>query len=150
MFKHVALLAAVAVILGFRISGEPLSPAESWQVDARHSDARLSTDGKTDFGKTKMIFTIGFTRVNGTVKLNAAAPANSTFDFRMYPAGSMEPPIDEEEKLRIEWFANQANSTLMCFHSKGASSTSGGRLQTTGNPVLTRVDRNVELTPSEA
>jgi len=119
-------------------------------VDARHSDARLSTDGTTDFGKTKMNFTIGFTRVNGTVKIDTTAPANSTFDFRMYPAGSMAPDIDEEGKVRIEWFANHANSTLMCFHSKGASQTSDGRLQTIGNLVLTRVDRNVELTPSEA
>jgi polyisoprenoid-binding protein YceI len=132
------------------LSGKPLSPAGSWQVDGRHSDARLSTDDTTDFGKTKVNFTIGFTRVNGVVKLDAAAPTNSAFDFRMYPAGSMAPPIDEEGKVRIEWFANHANSTLMCFHSKGASPAADGRLQTTGNLVLTRVDRNVELTPSEA
>src|SRR5215469_3444128 len=74
-----------------------------------------------------MNFTIGFTRVNGTVKIDTTAPANSTFDFRMYPAGSMAPDIDEEGKVRIEWFANHANSTLVCFHSTGASQTSDGR-----------------------
>jgi len=150
MLKYVALLAAVAVIVALSISGKPLSPAGSWQVDARHSDARLSTDGTTDFGKTKMNITVGFTRVNGTVNLDSNDSTRSAFDFRMYPAGSMAPPIDEEGKVRIEWFANHANCTLICFHSKGTQPTADGRLQTTGNLVLTRVDRNVQLNPNEA
>ncbi len=66
MFKHIALLSAVAVILASSISGGPLSPVGSWQVDASHSDGQLSTDGTTDLGKTKMTFAIGFARVNGT------------------------------------------------------------------------------------
>ena len=150
MFKHVVLLSGIIVTFALAIVGRPTSPAGSWKVDARHSDARLSTDGTTDFGKTKMSVTVGFTRVNGTVKLDSAAPANSAFDFRMYPAGSMAPPIDEEGKVKIEWFANYANTTLMCFHSKGAKQTADGRLQTSGSLVLTRVDHNVELTPNEA
>lgn len=150
MWKALVSVAAAVVILTLCIYGKSSSPSGTWQVDARHSDARLSTDGTTDFGKTKMNVTVGFTRVNGTVQLDAATPANSKFDFRMYPAGSMAPPIDEEGKVRIEWFANHANNTLMCFHSKGATLTSDGRLQTTGQLVLTRVDRNVEVTASEA
>ena len=150
MLKPLAAVVAAAALLALCIYGKPASPSGIWQVDARHSDARLSTDGTTDSGKTKMNFTVGFTRVNGTVQLDPATPANSKFDFRMYPAGSMTPPIDEEGKVRIEWFANHANNTLMCFHSKGATLTSDGRLQTTGQLVLTRVDRNVELTPTEA
>lgn len=151
MFKHVALLAAVAVILASSISGEPLSPTGSWQVDARHSDAQLSTDGTTNFGKTKTTLTIGFARVNGTVKLDSADSANSAFDFRMYPACSMAPPIEEGTgKVKIEWFTKHANNTVVCFHSKGTRPTADGRLQTTGTLTLTRVDRNVEVTPSEA
>lgn len=150
MLKRVAFVAAAAVILAFSISGKPVAPSGSWQVDPRHSDAQLSTDATTDFGKTKTNFTVGFTRVNGTVQLDPAALADSRFDFRMYPAGSMAPPINEEGKVMIEWFANHANSTLICFHSKGAKQTSDGHVQTRGNLVLTRVDRNVELTPNEA
>ena len=150
MFKHVALLAALAVILASSTAEEPLSPVGSFQVDSRHSDAQLSTDGTTNFGKTKMTFTIGFARVNGTVKLDSSASANSAFDFRMYPATSMAPSIEEiTGKVKIEWFANHANNTLVCFHSKGALRTTDGQLRTTGNLTLTRVDRNVELTPNE-
>lgn len=150
MFKRIAFVSSAALIVAFSISGKPAAPSGPWQVDARHSDAQLSADGTTDFGKTKMNFIVGYTRVNGTVQLDPAALADSRFDFRMYPAGSMAPTIDEEGKVKIEWFAKHANSTLICFHSKGGTRTSDGRLQTTGNLVLTRVDRNVELTPNEA
>jgi polyisoprenoid-binding protein YceI len=149
MLKYVASFAA-AILLVLTVPARPLVPSGSWEVDARHSDARISTDGTTDFGKTKINVTVGFTRVNGEVKLDSADLSNSKFDFRMYPASSMAPPIDEEGKVRIEWFANHANSTLVCFHSKGAQQTSDGRLKTTGTLILTRVDRNVEITPGEA
>jgi polyisoprenoid-binding protein YceI len=149
MIKYTAL-AAAALILAMAVPRTPVATTESWRVDAGHSDAQLSTDGTTDFGKTKTTFTIAIARVNGTVKLDESGSANSAFDFRMYPAGSMTPPIDEEGKVRLEWFTHFANNTLVCFHSKGTRQTADGRLQTTGNLVLTRVDRNVELTPNEA
>src|ERR1700746_728213 len=102
MLKRIAFVAAAAVILAFSIFGEPVTPPGSWQVDARHSDAQLSTDGTTDFGKTKINFTVGFTRVNGTVQLDPAALADARFDFRMYPAGSLAPPLAEEGKGESE------------------------------------------------
>jgi polyisoprenoid-binding protein YceI len=149
MVKRIVLLLAVAT-LSLAIRGKAVSTSGSWQVDAAHSDAELSTDGTTDSGKTKINFAIGVARVSGTVKLDESNSANSAFDFRMYPASSMTPPIDEEGKVRIEWFTHYANNTLVCFHSKGTRQTADGRLQTTGHLVLTRVDRNVELTPNEA
>ncbi len=149
MIKYAALSAA-ALILALAFPREPVTTAGSWQVDERHSDAQLLTDGTTDFGKTKMTLAIGFARVDGTVKLDESGSANSAFDFRMYPASSMTPPIDEEGKVKLEWFTHYANNTLVCFHSKGTQQTADGRLQTTGTLVLARVDRNVELTPNEA
>jgi len=38
----------------------------------------------------------------------------------------------------------------VCFHSKRVVRTPDGRLQATGELAVTRVDRNVEATPSEA
>jgi polyisoprenoid-binding protein YceI len=149
MYKRAALIAA-AILIVMAIPAQPLAPLAVWRIDARHSDARLTTDGTTDFGKTKMNITAGFARVNGTVKLDGSDYSNSAFDFRLYPAGSMAPTIDEEGKVRDEWFANHANTTLVCFHSKGAQRTADGHLKTTGTLILTRVDRNVELNPTEA
>jgi polyisoprenoid-binding protein YceI len=155
MSKHTALSATAVIlltlgILALKVPGKTTSPSGSWLVDTRHSDAQLSTDGMTDFGKTKMTFTIGNGRINGRVTLDNYDSAKSSFDFRIYPATSMVPSIDEGGKFLSHWLANMANQTMVCFHSKGAVKTSDGRLQTSGNLLLTRVDRNVEATPDEA
>jgi hypothetical protein len=110
-----------AGILAMVVPGKPVATTGSSQVDARHSDAQLSTDGTTDFGKTKTTFTVGIARVSGTVELDGGDSANSAFDFRMYPATSMAPPIGG--KVKIGWFANHANNTLVCFHSKDTRQT---------------------------
>jgi len=122
----------------------------SWQVDARHSDARLITDATTDYGKTKMNVTLGFARVNGRVTIDDSDPTKSSIDFRFYPATSMAPAIDEDGKSLTRWLENLSNHTLVCFHSKKVVRTADGRLQATGDLTVTRVDRNVEMTPNEA
>ena len=155
MLKQTVLFAAIVVlaILALANPGRSISPAfatGSWVVDGGHSDAQYIADGTTDFGKTKMTFTIGFARVAGVVKLDSSDSANSSFDFTTYPATSMAPPMNEEGKVKTQWLVTHANHTLVCFHSKGVKQTADGRLQTSGNLVLTRVDRNVEMTPNEA
>jgi polyisoprenoid-binding protein YceI len=154
MFKYAAISAAVVIlsILTLVIPGKTFYPASttgSWTVDIGHSDAQFSADGTTDFGKTKTTFTVGVARIAGVVKLNSDSTA-STFDFTMYSSASKAPPMNEEGKVKAQWLVTMANHTLVCFHSKGAQQMPDGRLQTTGNLVLTRVDRNVELTPNEA
>lgn len=97
MFKYTAISAAFVIlsILALAVPGRtifPASAAGSWVVDGRHSEAQLTANGTTDFGKTKMTFTIGFARVVGVVKLDSSDSANSAFDFTMYPATSKAPP----------------------------------------------------------
>ena len=149
MIKHIVLVAAAAT-LGMTLPGKPISPSGSLRVDLHHSTAQLSTDGTTDFGKTKTTFTVGVGRVIGRVNLDNSDPSKSTFDFSIYPATSMVRPIDEDGKFRSEWASNLANHTMVCFHSKGVYPTSDGRLRTTGDLVLTRVDRNIEVAAGEA
>ena len=154
MLKHTAVF-AVASILGLAVLGlgapdRPASLTRSWQVDTRHSDAKLITDATTDYGKTKIYVALGFARIYGTVKIDDADPAKSSVEFRFYPAMSMAPSIDEDGKSLKQWLQNPANQTLVCFHSKRVVRTPDGRLQATGELAVTRVDRNVEATPSEA
>ncbi len=149
MFKSTVLF-AVAGMLAMSTPTKPAFTSGSWQVDAHHSDAQLITDATTDYGKKKIDVTLGFARVNGRVQLDNNDLAKSSFDLRIYPANAMVPDIDEDGKFLSEWLSNLSNHTLICFHSKGAVRTAGGRLQTTGNLVLTRVDRNVEANPTEA
>jgi polyisoprenoid-binding protein YceI len=154
MLKHTAVL-VVAVILGLGGMGlgatdKPASLTGSWQVDTRHSDAKLITDATTDYGNTKINVTLGFARLDGTVKIDEADPAKSSVEFRFYPATSMAPSTDEGGKFLKKWLQNPANQTLVRFHSKRVVRTPDGRLQATGELAVTWVDRNVEATPSEA
>ncbi|HVI09799.1 MAG TPA: YceI family protein [Candidatus Binatia bacterium] len=149
MLKYAVLLAAGAMLA----APGPHSPAPSttsWQVDNGHSDAQLITDATTDFGKTKMDVTLGFGRVNGRMRLDQTDPSKSSVDITIYPSTSEMPAIGEDGKLRSQWLENLSNHTLVCFHAKGVTQRSDGKLQATGNLVLTRVDRNVEITPNEA
>jgi polyisoprenoid-binding protein YceI len=148
MIKYAALT-ATAVILALAVPGKPVAPSGTWNVDARHSDVQLSTDGTTNFGKAKTTFTVGFARVGGIVKLDGANPANSSIHIDFYPSTSMDPTIDHDGKVSIEWFAHEANNTMVCFHSHGTELTSDGRLSSKGTLGLIRVDRNVELTGNE-
>jgi polyisoprenoid-binding protein YceI len=149
MLRYAALF-AVAGMLTMGSPSKSTSTGGSWQVDAHHSDAQLITDATTDYGKRKIDVTLGFGRVNGRIELDNDDLGKSSFDFRIYPASSMTPAINEDGKFLNLWLADLSNNTLVCFHSKGAVRTADGRLQTTGNLILTRVDRNVDATPTEA
>src|ERR1700692_1551415 len=154
MLKQTVLLSVTVILplgaLGLAVPDKPTSLAGSWQVDTRHSDAKLIADATTDYGKTKMNITLGFARVNGRVKIDDLDPTKSSVDLRIYPATSMSPSIDEDGKFLSLWLENVSNHTLVCFHSKKVVRTADGRLQTTGELAVTRVDRNVEMTPNEA
>jgi polyisoprenoid-binding protein YceI len=142
MLKHTAVFAVAVIlalaVLGFDVANKPASMAGSWQVDSRHSDAKLTTDATTDFGKTKMNVTLGFARVTGRVRIDDD-PTKSSVDFRIYPATSMAPSIDEDGKSLSHWLENMSNHTLVCFHSKRVVRTPDGRLQATGELAVTRV-----------
>lgn len=148
MFRQMAFV-AFAALLASGAPGKPTSTVGPLQVDNRHSDAQLVADATTDYGKTKTEVTLGFARVSGRVKLDNDVPANSSFDFSMYPATSMSAPINEDGKFLTHWLANMANHTLVCFHSKTIVRRPDGRLEATGTLVLTRVDRILDATPNE-
>ncbi|MGA2418801.1 MAG: YceI family protein [Candidatus Acidiferrum sp.] len=150
MLKFAALISSLAVILSFGMPSKPVAPSGPWLVDSRHSDAQLVTDATTNFGKSKINFTLGIARVTGRVKLDNDDLSKSAVDITMYPANSPTPPIGEDGKVRSQWLANLANHTLVCFHSKGFTRTADGHLRATGDLVLTRVDRNVEFASGEA
>jgi polyisoprenoid-binding protein YceI len=154
MSKYMTVFALAAIVaLGVLALGakEPASLAGSWSVDARHSDAQLITDGTTDYGKTKIDITLGFAKVMGGLKIDEADPTQSRLDLHIFPAMSTAEAIEEDGNFRSRWMANRANHTMLCFHSKNITRTADGRLQTTGDLILVRVDRNVQIpAPSEA
>jgi polyisoprenoid-binding protein YceI len=149
MLRYAAVL-GLAGLFALGGASKPASTSGSWLVDTRHSDAKLTTDGTTDFGKSKIDVVLGFGRVNGTVKVNDIEPNSSEVHLHIFPATSMSETIGEKGDFKTQWLANLANHTLLCFHSKQVTKTADGKLQVSGELRLTRVDRNVDATPSEA
>jgi len=149
MIKYAAV-AATVVVLALAAPGKPVASSGNWKVNARHSDVQLTTDGTTNFGKNKTTFTIGFARAMGIVKVDASNPANNEFHVDFYPATSMDPTIDHDGNVSIDWFSHQANNEMFCFHSQSVQTTADGKLKASGILGLMRVDRNVELTANEA
>ena len=149
MIKYAALITTV-VILALAAPGKPTVPSGDWQVDSRRSDVQLSTDGTTNFGKANTAFTIGFARVGGTVKLDRADSARSSFHLDFYPSNSTTPTVDHDGNVNSDWFSNRANNMMICFHSQNIQKTADGRLKASGTIGMMRVDRNVEMTPNEA
>ncbi len=148
MSKQITVFALAAIVgLGILALGakKPTPIAGAWLVDTRHSDAQLITDGTTDYGKTKIDITLGFARVMGAMKIDDGDPTKSRVDLHIYPAMSMAEPIEEDGRFKSRWVANRANHTMLCFHSKSVVRKADGKLQTTGDLVLVRVDRNVEV-----
>src|SRR5271166_5071635 len=145
-----AILALGAIVVSVSGKSAPATATGSWNIDAKRSSAQLITDGTTDFGKQKINFTLGFGRVNGTLNYNDADPSSSKLDLHIYPANSDAPILGEDGKLKAQWVANVANHTLICFHSKKIVRGADGKLQVMGDLVLTRVDRNVDIEPTEA
>jgi len=154
MSKRTAVLAVAAtVVLGVLALGAKKagSTGGSWEVDTRHSDAQIITDGTTDYGKTKINVTLGFGRVAGDLRIDNDDPTKNSVNLHIYPATAMSESIEEDGNFRSRWLANRANHTMLCFHSKQLARTAEGRLQAKGDLTLVRVDRNVEVpAPSEA
>jgi len=153
MSKRTAVFAVAGIVaLGVVALGakKTTSPAGSWQVDTRHSDAQIITDGTTDYGKTKINVTLGYGRVAGDLKIDNDDPTKGSVNLHIYPAAAMAESIGEDGNFRSRWLANRANNTMLCFHSKELARTAEGRVQAKGDLILVRVDRNVEIpAPSE-
>jgi len=148
MFRYTAVIALsmvlVIAVLALGAKKPPIMNG-SWMVDTRHSDAQLITDGTTDYGKSKVDITLGFGRVKGALKIDDANLSQSHVDLHIFPDTSKGEAIEEDGVVKSRWMANRANHTMLCFHSKNITRTSDGRLQATGDLVLVRVDRNVQV-----
>jgi hypothetical protein len=56
--------------------------------EVRNSPSRcaLTTDATTGYGRTKMNVTLGFARVNGSMKIGDDHPTKASIDLEIYPA----------------------------------------------------------------
>jgi hypothetical protein len=82
--------------------------------------------------------------------LNAGSPANSWFDFTIYPADEGPASINEDGSLNVAEFSNVPRSTVINFRSKEVKLTGDGDLAVTGDLTLSHLERPVLVTYSQA
>jgi polyisoprenoid-binding protein YceI len=115
-------------------------------VDSGTSSARLFLGSSNDENPVN----IGVARVQGMVKLDAAAPDRSQIDLAIYPAGEdWGPSLNSQADLAPGYVPDAADHTLITFKSTQVSQASDGSFRVRGNLSLTRVERSVEADPNE-
>jgi len=97
-----------------------------WQVDAKHSMARLS------LGSGAKSAEIGLARVSGNVVFDSNDPADPVVDLNIKPDKSLGADYSE-----------------ISFQSKRSAMTSDGTLAVVGDLSLTRVERSVTMDANE-
>jgi polyisoprenoid-binding protein YceI len=143
--KITQFVLAAALAAGF---AAPASAQNSnWKLNSDHSTGRLSLSSTADPNAT---YEAGIARVKGSVNLDASSLANSKFDFTIYPAGQNPDTIKDDGTLDSSEFSNAARATLITFRSKDVKLTGDGRLAVTGDLTISRLERPVTLTYSEA
>ena len=138
---------ALAAILVVGSAGPALAQNIDWKLNSDHSAGRLSIASTTD---PNAVFDAGIARVTGSVRLNANSPANSWFDFTIYPADEGPASINEDGSLNTAEFSNVPRSTVINFRSKEVKLTGDGDLAVTGDLTLSHLERPVLVADSQA
>jgi polyisoprenoid-binding protein YceI len=138
---------ALAAMLATGFAAPALAQNTNWKLNSDHSAGRLSVASTTD---PNAVFDAGIARVTGSVRLNAGSPANSWFDFTIYPADEGPASINEDGSLNVAEFSNVPRSTVINFRSKEVKLTGDGDLAVTGDLTLSHLERPVLVTYSQA
>ncbi len=119
----------LALLLALGISFAIPAHAQSrvWQVDAKHSVARLSV------GSGAQSAEVGVAHVSGNVVFDASDPADPVIDLNIKPDNRLGPDYSQ-----------------ISFKSKRSAITSDGKLAVVGDLSVTRGERSVTLNANEA
>jgi len=120
---------------------------ETWLLDSGTSNARLLQGSIVNPESSNT----AVARVTGKVKLDTNDLDASFFDLSIHPAdedwwGALSP----KGALPTGQLPRATDHTLLTFKSTHILSTGNGKLEVIGNLILTRVQRTIAATPSEA
>ena len=121
--------------------------SDTWILDDSTSNARLFQGARA----TSDLLNPGLARVTGKVKLDANDLEASFFDLSIYPADDYwGHALSPEGALPTIYVPDAPDQTLLTFKSTRILTTGNGRLEVVGDLTLTRVDRDVTASPTEA
>jgi polyisoprenoid-binding protein YceI len=138
---------ALAAVLASGFAAPAFAQSTNWKLNSDHSTGRLSLSSTADPTAT---FDAGIARVKGSATLDPNYPANSSFNFTIYPADQDPSTINQDGSLNAGEFSNVARSTVINFRSKQVKSIGDGNLEVTGDMTLSHLERPVIITYNEA
>ncbi len=144
--KSKTLAILIAVILP---AMSPLAFADggSLSLDSTVSSARLFRGSTANPDSVNA----GVARVTGKVMLDTNDLDDSVFDLSIYPADeNWGHALSPEGSLPSGYVPDVTDHTLLTFKAARIVPVGNGKLEVIGNLTLTRVERSVTLTPSEA
>jgi polyisoprenoid-binding protein YceI len=120
--------------------------SDTWVLDSSKSNARLFQSSRANSGSVNT----GVARVTGKVKLDANDLDASAFDLSLYPADEdWGLALGPEGTLPDDDVPDAQDQTLLTFKSTCIQRRGNGQLAVIGDLTLTRVERNVIVTPTE-
>jgi polyisoprenoid-binding protein YceI len=121
--------------------------SDIWTLDSSTSNAMLFQGSKANPHSVNT----GVARVTGKVKLDTNDPNNSAFDLSIYPADEdWGTELSSAGDLPTGYVPDASDETLLTFNSTRIVRTGNGELEVIGDLTLTRVERTVTATPTEA
>jgi polyisoprenoid-binding protein YceI len=118
----------------------------TFTLNPEHSVAAVSVGNSADESSSLQM---GIARVTGKAILDPKNPANSSFNFTIYPSEQGTSPVNADGSWAQGQLPNVAAYTILTFKSKHVQLLDGGRLQLTGDLTVTHFERPVTLTYSE-
>jgi len=120
--------------------------SDTWILDSRRSNARLFQGSKANSESVNT----GVARVTGKVKLDANDLDASFFDLSIYPGDESWGRVLSQGALAPGYVPAATDQTLLTFKSTRILRTGNGQLEVIGDLTLTRLERTVTATPTEA
>jgi polyisoprenoid-binding protein YceI len=121
--------------------------SDTWVLDPTRSSARVFQGSRANSESVNT----AVARVTGKVKLDANDLDTSFFDLSIYPADeNWGHVLSPEGALPTGYVPDATDQILLTFKSTRILRTEDGELEVTGDLTLTRVERTVTATPTEA
>jgi len=122
--------------------------SDTWILDSNRSNARLFQGSRANSDSVNT----GVARVTGKVKLDTNDLDTSFFELSIYPADEdWGHALSPEGTLPTGYVPDATDQTLLLtFKSARILRTADGKLEVIGDLTLTRLERTVTVTPTEA
>jgi|SRR5271170_5678872 len=137
MYRRLARL-GLALIFASPFAPQSFAQTKPLRIDSGHSFAGMSLVSSV---KATPPYNVGNAEVMGWVTAPGTDPLKTTFEFFIYPARQGPFLFDPNGNLRFDNYAELARYSFLSFKSKRAAWNHDGKLELTGDLILTHVVR---------